>query len=122
LDDFKPYLFRTTDFGRSWKKIVRGIPENEFTHVIREDPNRKGLLYSGTERGVYVSFDAGENWQPLQTNLPITPIHDIAVQGREKDLVVATHGRSFWILDDLTPPYQLNDELAKSKLIIFKPL
>ncbi len=121
LDDFKPYLFKTTDFGKLWKKIVRGIPENEFTHVIREDPNRKGLLYAGTERGVYVSFNDGENWQPLQNNLPVTPIHDIAIQAREKDLVVATHGRSFWVLDDLTPLYQLNDGLAKSDVILYQP-
>ncbi len=121
LDDFRPYLFRTTDFGKSWKRIVRGIPEMDFTHVIREDPNRRGLLYAGTERGIHVSFDAGENWQPLQLNLPVTPIHDIAVQGRERDLVVATHGRSFWILDDLTPLYQLNDNLARSEVILFKP-
>lgn len=121
LDDFKPYLFKTTDFGKSWRKIVKGIPENEFTHVIREDPNRKGLLYAGTERGIYVSFNDGENWQPLQNNLPVTPIHDIAIQAREKDLVVATHGRSFWILDDLTPLYQLNDQLAKSDVILYQP-
>ncbi len=121
LDDFKPYLFKTTDFGKSWRKIVKGIPENEFTHVIREDPNRKGLLYAGTERGIYVSFNDGENWQPLQNNLPVTPIHDIAIQAREKDLVVATHGRSFWVLDDLTPLYQLNDQLAKSDVILYQP-
>jgi photosystem II stability/assembly factor-like uncharacterized protein len=121
LDDFKPYLFKTTDFGKSWKKIVRGIPENEFAHVIREDPNRKGLLYVGTERSVYVSFNDGENWQPLQNNLPVVPIHDIAIQAREKDLVVATHGRSFWVLDDLTPLHQLNDGRAKSEVILYRP-
>jgi len=121
LDDFKPYILKTTNFGRSWKKIVKGIPENEFAHAVREDPNREGLLYAGTERGIYVSFDDGENWQPLQTNLPVTPIHDIAIQTREKDLVVATHGRSFWILDDLTPLYQMNDEIARSDMHLFRP-
>jgi photosystem II stability/assembly factor-like uncharacterized protein len=120
LNDFKPYLYRTTDFGKSWKKIVNGIPEKEFTHVIREDPNRAGMLYAGTERGVYVSFDSGERWQPLQNNLPIVPVHDLAIQGREKDLVAATHGRSFWILDDLTPLYQLSDA-AKSDIYLYKP-
>jgi len=121
LDDFRPLLFRTTDFGKSWTKIVNGIPVNEFTHVLREDPNRRGLLYAGTERGIYVSFDAGEHWQPLQMNLPVTPIHDIAVQARERDLVVATHGRSFWILDDLTPLYELTDPVAKSDVHLFQP-
>jgi hypothetical protein len=121
LDDFHPYLYKTTDFGKSWKKIVKGIPENEFTHVIREDPNKKGLLYAGTERGVYVSFDDGEYWQPLKMNLPVVPIHDLAIQAREKDLVVATHGRSFWILDDLTPLHQLSDEVKTSDIYLFKP-
>lgn len=121
LDDFKPYIYKTSDFGKTWKKIVRGIPENEFTHAVREDPNKKGLLYAGTERGVYVSFDDGENWQTLQLNLPVTPIHDLMVQAREKDLVVATHGRSFWVLDDLTPLYQLSDAVAKSRVFLFQP-
>ncbi|MFI5251358.1 MAG: glycosyl hydrolase [Bacteroidota bacterium] len=121
LDDFKPYLFKTTDFGKSWKKIVNGIPENEFTHVIRADPNRAGLLYAGTERGLYVSFDDGDNWQPLQMNLPVTPIHDIAIQARDKALVVATHGRSFWVLDDLSPIYQMNDDIVKSDYYLYKP-
>ncbi len=119
LDDFKPYLFKTTDFGKSWKKIVNGIPQNEFTHVIREDPTNKGMLYAGTERGIYVSFDAGERWQPLQLNLPVTPVHDLAIQAREHDLVAATHGRSFWILDDLTPLYQLKD--ITSDIFLYKP-
>lgn len=121
LDDFKPYLFRTTDFGKSWKKIVRGIPENEFTHVIREDPIRKGLLYAGTERGIYVSFDDGDHWQSIRLNLPVTPVHDIAVQAREKELVVATHGRAFWILDDLTHLYQLNSDAAQMGDYLFRP-
>jgi photosystem II stability/assembly factor-like uncharacterized protein len=121
LDDFRPYLYKTTDYGASWRKIVRGIPEKEFTHVIREDPNRKGLLYAGTERGVYVSFTGGDAWQPLQCNLPVTPVHDLAIQKREKDLVAATHGRAFWILDDLTPLYQMNDSIAAAQAYLFRP-
>ncbi len=121
LDDFQPYIYKTTDFGGSWRKIVRGIPDKEFTHVVREDPNRKGLLYAGTERGVYVSFNDGELWQPLQCNLPATPVHDLAIQKRDKELVAATHGRSFWILDDLTHLYQMNDSIASSAAYLFQP-
>jgi photosystem II stability/assembly factor-like uncharacterized protein len=108
-DDFKPYLYRTSDYGRTWKKIDAGIPDGAFTRVIREDPARRGLLYAGTETGLYVSFDDGERWQPLQLNLPYVPITDLAVHKREKDLVVATQGRSFWILDDLSVLHQLTD-------------
>ncbi len=100
-DDNKPYLYKTSDFGKTWKKITNGIPEGAFTRVIREDPNQRGLLYAGTETGVYVSFDDGELWQPLQLNLPVVPITDLAVHKREKDLVAATQGRSFWVFDDL---------------------
>lgn len=121
LNDFKPYLFKTSDYGKTWKKITDGIPADAYTRVIREDPNRKGLLYAGTETGIYVSFNAGESWQSLQLNLPLTPIHDIAVQARDRDLVVATHGRSFWILDDLTPLYQINDEIAASEKYLYAP-
>ncbi|HWP82945.1 MAG TPA: glycosyl hydrolase [Bacteroidota bacterium] len=120
-DDFKPYIFKTSDYGKTWKKIVNGIPANEYTRAVREDPHKKGLLYCGTERGVYVSFDDGNNWQSLQMNLPVVPIHDLVVQKREKDLVVATHGRSFWILDDLTPLHQIGDELAKADVYLFQP-
>ncbi len=114
LDDFHPYLFKTSDYGQSWTKITAGIPEHDFTRAIREDPVRRGLLYCGTETGLYVSFDDGGSWQRFQSNLPVCPIYDLVV--KESDLVVATHGRSFWILDDLTPlrqfePGQL-DELA----------
>ncbi|HWS89873.1 MAG TPA: hypothetical protein VN282_23095 [Pyrinomonadaceae bacterium] len=108
-DDFKPYLYKTGDYGKTWKKIDAGIPEGAFTRVVREDPARRGLLYAGTETGLYVSFDDGERWQPLQLNLPHVPITDLAVHRREKDLVVATQGRSFWILDDLTVLHQLTD-------------
>ena len=108
-DDNRPYLYRTTDYGKTWKKITSGIPETAFTRVIREDPNKRGLLYAGTETGMYVSFDNGERWQSLQLNLPIVPITDLAIQKREKELVVATQGRSFWILDDLPLLHQMMD-------------
>lgn len=121
LDDFAPYIYRTTDYGSSWKKITRGIPDNEFVHVVREDPNRRNLLFAGTERGVHVSFDGGANWQSSRLNLPVVPVHDLAIQAREKDLVAATHGRSFWVLDDLTPFYQLNETVAASETHLFKP-
>jgi photosystem II stability/assembly factor-like uncharacterized protein len=108
-DDFKPYLYKTSDYGKTWKKIDTGIPDGAFTRVIREDPARRGLLYAGTETGMYISFDDGERWQPFQLNLPYVPITDLAVHRREKDLVVATQGRSFWILDDLSVLHQLTD-------------
>ncbi|HSK62739.1 MAG TPA: hypothetical protein VK893_02825, partial [Pyrinomonadaceae bacterium] len=108
-DDNRPYLYRTSDYGKTWKKITNGIPDTAFTRVIREDPNRRGLLYAGTETGMYVSFDNGERWQSLQLNLPVVPITDLAVHKRDKELVVATQGRSFWILDDLPLLHQLID-------------
>ena len=120
LNDFKPMLFKTSDYGKSWTKINKGIPDDHYTRVIREDPNREGLLYAGTERGIYVSFDGGANWRSLQLNLPQTPIHDLVVQKRDKDLVVATHGRAFWILDDLTPLYQM-DLSQRSEIRLYKP-
>ncbi|MCX6215894.1 glycosyl hydrolase [Spirosoma sp.] len=118
-DDFHPYLYKTSDYGKTWTKITQGIPEDEFTRVIREDPKRRGLLYAGTEKGMYVSFTDGARWQPLQLNLPVVPIHDLAIQ--DNDLVAATHGRSFWILDDLTVLHQLTDEVQKSAVHLFKP-
>ena len=108
-DDNRPYLYKTNDFGKSWKKITNGIPTNTFTRVIREDPNKRGLLYAGTETGLYVSFDDGANWQSLQFNLPVVPITDLAVHKREQDLVVATQGRSFYVLDELPLVHQLKD-------------
>jgi photosystem II stability/assembly factor-like uncharacterized protein len=123
LDDTKPYLFKTNDFGKTWKAITTGLPNQAYCRVIREDPNKKGLLYAGTEIGIFVSFDDGNHWQPLSNNLPLTPIHDIAVQARDKDLVVATHGRSFWVLDHLEPLYQIvdNQKIADKKAYLFKP-
>ena len=120
LDDFKPYLYKTSDYGKTWKKITNGIPDNAFTRVIREDPNRRGLLFAGTETGLYASFDDGENWQSLQLNLPVVPITDLAIHKREKDLVAATQGRSFWVLDDLSMLHQMADA-AKTDAYLFKP-
>jgi photosystem II stability/assembly factor-like uncharacterized protein len=108
-DDYKPYLYKTTDYGKSWKKITNGIPANAFTRVIREDPNKRGLLYAGTETGIYISFDDGANWQSMQFNLPIVPITDLAIHKREKELVAATQGRAFWIFDDLPALHQMMD-------------
>ena len=119
--DFQPMIYRTTNYGRSWDKITNGIPEMDFTRVVREDPNKSGLLYAGTETGVYVSFNAGDDWQPLQMNLPATPITDLAVHKRDKDLVVATQGRSFWILDDLPVLHQMTDDIAKVDHHLFDP-
>ncbi len=127
LDDTRPYLYKTNDNGETWTKITNGIPDGEFTRVIREDPNRRGLLYAGTETGIWISFDDGENWQrfdwePLASaheTLPVTPIHDLVI--KDKDLLVATHGRSFWILDDLSPLHQIADETAAESMKLLKP-
>ena len=118
-DDNTPYLYKTNDYGQSWTRITSGLPAHEYTRTVREDPNRRGLLYAGTETGVYISFDDGANWQPFQCNLPVTPIHDLVVKGN--DLIAATHGRAFWILDDLTPLYQVHGEVANGSAHLFKP-
>ena len=123
-DDNRPYLYKTSDYGKTWKKITTGIPETAFTRVIREDPNKRGLLYAGTETGMYVSFDNGDHWQSLQLNLPVVPITDLAIQKREKELVVATQGRSFWILDDLPLLHQMMDAgglSAAGETRLYKP-
>src|SRR5256714_2098751 len=119
LDDFKAYIFKTTDLGKNWSSIVRGIPDGAYVHAVREDPKRKGLLYAGTELGVFVSFDDGAHWQPLQLNLPVSPIHDLVV--KDDDLVVATHGRSFWVLDNVAPIRQVNADKAKADIILYEP-
>lgn len=119
-DDFKPYLYKTSDYGKTWKKITNGIPDGAFTRVVREDPNKRGLLYAGTETGIYISFDDGETWQSLQSNLPVVPITDLAVHKREKDLIASTQGRSFWVLDDLTVLHQMADT-ANADAYLFKP-
>ena len=117
--DDQPYLFKTSDYGKTWTKIVNGIPNDDFTRVIREDPAQKGLLFAGTERALYVSFDDGANWQPLQLNLPVVPIHDLVIA--QGDLVVGTHGRGFWILDDISPLRQLAQDAADGDNRLLKP-
>ena len=107
LDDFAPYVFKTTDYGATWTRITADIPENVFVRVMREDPTRRGLLYAGTETGVFVSYDDGGTWRPAKGNLPTVPIHDLVVKQPEGDLVLATHGRSFWTYDDLGPIREL---------------
>jgi photosystem II stability/assembly factor-like uncharacterized protein len=119
LDDLRPHIFRTRDYGTTWQEIVNGLPTNAASDVVREDPQRKGLLFAGTENSVYVSFNDGDSWQPLQLNLPHTSMRDLAIHG--DDIVVATHGRSFWILDDITPLRQLIDKLAQQPAILFAP-
>jgi photosystem II stability/assembly factor-like uncharacterized protein len=119
LDDMKPYLYKTKDYGATWTPITNGIPPTEFTRVVREDPERAGLLYAGTERGVWISFDDGASWQTLRRNLPIVPVHDLAI--KEGDLIAATHGRSFWILDDLSALRQMRPEVTRSAAYLFKP-
>lgn len=121
FDDFRPYLFKTSDYGQTWQRIDNGIPAHDFTRVVREDPNRKGLLYAGTETGVYVSLDDGRQWHSLQLNLPAVPVTDLAVHKRDKDLVVATQGRSFWILDDLTVLHQYAQEMEDRDVHLFRP-
>ncbi|MEM8965003.1 MAG: glycosyl hydrolase [Bacteroidota bacterium] len=121
-NDFQPYVFRTENYGKSWNLLTdgeSGIPSDHFVRVVREDPDREGLLYAGTEFGMYISFNDGADWQPFQLNLPITPITDLKVH--QKDLVVATQGRSFWILDDLSPLHQMNSETAQADVHLFKP-
>ncbi|MFZ0033275.1 MAG: hypothetical protein WAK84_15540 [Candidatus Cybelea sp.] len=119
LDDYRPYIYRTRDGGATWSAIVNGIPNGSFVNAVREDPVRPGLLYAGTERGVYVSFDDGALWQPLQLNLPVTSIRDLAVHG--DDLVIATHGRAFWVMDDLAPLRQMTDAVAAGGPYLFAP-
>jgi photosystem II stability/assembly factor-like uncharacterized protein len=111
LDDFSPYLFRTADYGATWTRITDGIPTDDFTRVIREDPAAPGVLFAGTETGVYLSRNAGETWESFQAGVPVTPVHDLII--KEHDLVIATHGRSFWIVDDITPLYEaVGDDAA----------
>lgn len=118
LDDLRPHIYRTTDSGKTWQEIVRGIPASENVNVVREDSQRRGLLFAGTERGVYVSFDGGENWQSLRLNLPATSVRDLIV--KDDDLAIATHGRGFWILDNITPLRQLRPN-EDQEAVLFKP-
>jgi photosystem II stability/assembly factor-like uncharacterized protein len=119
LGDFEPYLYKTHDFGKTWTKITSGINKEHFTRVVREDPKRKGLLYAGTETGMYISFNEGQNWQPFQLNLPIVPVTDLAI--KDDNLIVATQGRSLWIIDDLTVLHQLDASKKDASTILYKP-
>ncbi len=119
VDDRQPYVFRTTDFGKTWTKIINGIKDGHFARAVREDPERPGLLFLGTEHGAYVSFNAGDQWESIQLNLPDTPIRDLVI--KDSDVVLGTHGRGFWILDDINPLRQMTSELAKQNAILFKP-
>ncbi len=124
MDDFAPYIFKTTDFGKSWTKLVTGLPANDYVHAVRVDPGRAGLLFAGTEQGVYASFDDGGHWQAMQINLPVVPVNDLVVKknnNNSNDLVVATHGRSFWVLDDITPLEQYEESVPQQEAHLFTP-
>lgn len=121
-NDFRPYIFMTNNYGKSWKLLTNGengIPADHFVRVVREDPIRKGLLYAGTEFGMYISFDEGKHWQPFQQNLPVVSIADMQI--KENDLVLATHGRAFWIMDDLSPLREMNGKLLEQSAFLFSP-
>jgi photosystem II stability/assembly factor-like uncharacterized protein len=118
--DYTPYVYKTTDFGKTWSLITNGIPKEEFVRVVRADPKRQGLLYAGTEKGLWVSFDDGASWSKFQLNLPPVPIADLAI--KNDNLIAATHGRSFWIIDDLTPLHQLSKEVSGKETILYKPM
>ncbi len=117
--DYTPYLYKTTDYGKTWTRITAGIDANHYARAIRADPKRQGLLYAGTEWGMYISFDDGLSWKPFQLNLPVTSIADLHI--RDNSLIAATHGRSFWMIDDLTPLHQLNAGIAQQTHYLFKP-
>jgi hypothetical protein len=120
LADFNPYMYRTRDMGKTWQSITTGLPAGVYVHTIKEDPQRRGLLFAGTERAAWISFDDGNHWQSLQLNLPTTSVRDFEIHG--DDLIVATHGRGFWVIDDMSPLRQLTDEVARSNAYLFKPL
>jgi photosystem II stability/assembly factor-like uncharacterized protein len=119
LDDYRPYVYGTTDFGATWRAAANGLPADSFVRVVREDPVRKGLLFAGTETGVHVSFDAGVSWRPLQRNLPAVPVTDLVV--KNDDVVLATQGRAFWVLDDIAPLRQMATEIAGASAHLFEP-
>jgi photosystem II stability/assembly factor-like uncharacterized protein len=119
LQDFEPYVYRTRDMGKSWQKITSGLPAGVYVHVVKEDPQRRGLLFAGTERGAFVSFDDGDTWQPLQLDLPVTSVRDFEIYNN--DLIVATHGRGFWVIDDISPLRQVTPAILASDAYLFKP-
>ena len=119
LQDFEPYVYRTRDMGKTWQKITSGLPAGVYVHVVKEDPARRGLLFAGTERGAFVSFDDGDAWQPLQLNLPVTSVRDFEIYNN--DLIVATHGRGFWVVDDISPLRQVTPTVLAADAYLFKP-
>jgi photosystem II stability/assembly factor-like uncharacterized protein len=119
MDDNRPFIYKTTDYGKSWSKITGGIPEHEFIRVVREDPNRKGLLYAGSETGLYISFDDGMNWERINSKLPVVPVYDFVI--KDQELIIASHGRGFWVIDDLTPLHQFSDDVTSGKAHLYKP-
>ncbi|MFN8343828.1 MAG: glycoside hydrolase [Spirosomataceae bacterium] len=118
-DDARPHIYRTRDGGKTWQEIVKGLPKNEPINVVREDPVQKGLLFAGSEEAIYVSFDDGDNWQSLRLNMPATSVRDLVI--KDNDLVAGTHGRGFWILDDISPLRQISPSMAESPAVLFKP-
>lgn len=120
LGDYAPYLYKSKDYGKTWTQITSGIPAEHFTRVLRADQKRPGLLYAGTEAGMYISFDDGASWKPFQLNLPIVPITDLTI--KNDNLIAATQGRSFWLIDDITPLHQLNENVAASEFYLYKPM
>ncbi len=119
LGDFGPHLYRTRDLGKTWQEITHGLPPAGYVHVVKEDPVRRGLLFAGTERAAFLSFDDGETWQSLQLNLPSTSVRDFEIYGN--DLIVGTHGRGFWVIDDISPLRQITDEVTRAEAFLFKP-
>jgi photosystem II stability/assembly factor-like uncharacterized protein len=119
LQDFDPYIYRTRDAGQTWKRITKGLPSGVYVHVVKEDPVRRGLLFAGTERGVHVSFDDGDNWQSLQLNMPVTSMRDFDIYNN--DLIVGTHGRGFWVIDDISALRQMSESISKSDAYLFQP-
>jgi hypothetical protein len=119
LEDYEPYIYRTGDGGRTWQRITSGLPSGVYVQTVKEDPKRRGLLFTGTERTVFVSFEDGDHWQPLKLNLPASSVRDLAIKG--DDLIAATHGRGFWIIDNITPLRQIDSTTAGSPVLLFKP-
>ncbi len=119
LQDFEPYIYRTRDLGKTWQRITQGLPAGVYVHTVKEDPVRKGLLFAGTERGAFMSLDDGDHWEPLQLNLPVTSVRDFEIY--QNDLIVGTHGRGIWVLEDLSPLRQINDTVLAAEAYLFKP-
>src|SRR4030095_2214315 len=119
LQDYEPHIYRTRDGGKNWTEIRNGLPDGIYVQTVKEDPKRRGLLFAGTERAVFVSFDDGDHWQSLQLNLPAASMRDLAIHG--DDLIVATHGRGFWVLDDIAALRQINPEVTNSAAFLFRP-